>query len=131
MVTGVETAGLVLAAIPLIICALESYESAIGPTKAFFRWKGHLAQAKNELYVLYAAYDQTLRVLLDPVTSKEDLVAMTENFESDLWTGGGIAEEFERHLGTAYLAVILEIERIAKDLLEIVKYLNIAGAQQV
>ncbi|PVH92337.1 hypothetical protein DM02DRAFT_543892 [Periconia macrospinosa] len=130
MVTGVETAGLVLAAIPLIICALEHYESAIGPTKAFFHWKGNLSKATNELYVLHASYDQTLRVLLNPITSKEDLVTMVENIESDLWTRGDIAEDLQCHLGTAYVAVILEIEQIASGLLEIVKHLNIARAQQ-
>jgi hypothetical protein len=131
MVTGVETAGLVLATIPLIICALENYESTIGPTKAFIRWKGNLAIAKNELYVLYAAFDQTLRVLLTPIAGPEDLMTMIEDTTSDLWKKGDIAEDLEHHLGLAYLAVMLEIERIAGDLLDIVKHLNIAGAQQV
>jgi hypothetical protein len=131
MVTGLETAGLVLAAIPLIICALENYEIAIEAAKAFRHWKGNLSKAKNELYVLWAAYDQTLRVLLTPVTSKEDLETMIENIKSDLWTHGDIAEDLQRHLGTAYLAVILEIEQIANDLLEIVRHLHLVGAQQV
>lgn len=131
MVTGVETAGLVLATIPLLICAFENYENAIGPTKAFFQWKGNLSKAMNELYVLHAAYDQTLRVLLNPVTSKEDLVTMVENTKSDLWTQGDIAEDLEYHLGTAYMAVMLEIEQIADNLLNIVKHMNIAGVQQV
>lgn len=131
MVTGVETAGLVLATIPLIICALENYEGAIGPTKAFIRWKGHLSKAKNELYVLYAAYDQTLRVLLNPIASKADIVTMIEDIKSDLWTQGDIAEDLQRHLGIAYMAIMLEIERIADDLLEIVRHLNISGTHQV
>jgi hypothetical protein len=131
MVTGVETAGLVLATIPLIICALENYESAIGPTKAFIHWKGNLSKAKNEFYVLYASYDQILRILLNPITCREDQVAMIEDIKSDLWTQGSIAEDLRRHLGTAYSAVLIEIERIENDLLEIIKHLNIAGVQQV
>ena len=131
MVTGVETAGLVLATIPLIICALESYESAIGPIKALFHWKGNLSKATNELYILHSAYSQILLVLLSPITSKEDLVTMTENISSDLWTREDIAKDLQCQLGTAYVAVMLEIEQIADGLLEIVKHLNIAGAQQV
>jgi hypothetical protein len=56
---------------------------------------------------------------------------MIEDTTSDLWKKGNIAEDLEHHLGLAYLAVMLEIERIAGDLLDIVKHLNIAGAQQV
>lgn len=127
MVTGVETAGLVLATIPLIICALEHYESAIGSTKAFLHWKGNLSKATSELYVLHAAYDQTLRVLLIPVTSKEDLVSMVDDTTSALWTQGEIAEDLKTYLGPA---IMREIESIATNLLEIIKHLNIAGAQQ-
>jgi hypothetical protein len=44
MLTGVETAGLVLAVLPLIISALESYKKGLGPIKTFLRnWKIELA----------------------------------------------------------------------------------------
>lgn len=130
MVTGVETAGLVLATIPLIICALENYENAIGPTKAFIRWKGNLAIARTELYVHYAAFDQTLRILLSAVAGPSDLAIMIEDTTNELWKKGTIAEDMEGHLGKAHLAVMLEVERIANELLEIAQHLNIGGTRK-
>jgi hypothetical protein len=131
MVTGVETASLVLAVVPLIIYALDNYENAIGPTKAFIKWKGNIAKAKHELYVLYAAYDQILRVLLRPVISKDDLQIMIEDMNSENWKQGKISEDLRCYLGASYLAVTMEIEQIAKDLLEIATHLNLNPAQPV
>ncbi|KAH7411570.1 hypothetical protein DE146DRAFT_241713 [Phaeosphaeria sp. MPI-PUGE-AT-0046c] len=130
MVTGVETAGLVLATIPLIICALENYENAIGPTKAFLRWKGHLTIAKSELYVHYAAFDQTLRILLAAVAGPDDLTTMIEDTTNELWERGDISEDLKHYLGKAHTAVMFQIEHVAEDLLEIVRHLNISGTQE-
>jgi hypothetical protein len=39
MVTGVETAGLVLAVLPLPIAALEDYKRGLKPSRRFLAWR--------------------------------------------------------------------------------------------
>ncbi|KAF2271109.1 hypothetical protein CC78DRAFT_550067 [Lojkania enalia] len=131
MASGVELAGLVLATIPLIISALEHYEDAVEPTIAFFQWKGQLSKAINELSVVYASYDQALRLLLQPIASREDVVAMMEDTRDELWTKGDVAEELRNHLGAAWKPCVMTIEEVSDSLLEISQHLNIAGAQLV
>ena len=48
--SGIEIAGLVLGALPLVISALEHYEGALDSTYAFFRWRGELSVAIRKLW---------------------------------------------------------------------------------
>jgi len=48
--SGIEIAGLVLGAIPLVISALEHYENSLDPTIAFIRWNRELSTAIQKLW---------------------------------------------------------------------------------
>lgn len=131
MVTGVETAGLVLASLPILISALENYEDIVGPTKQFFRWKKYKRKLVQELYTLRASFDQAILVLLKPIAEPEELNAMMEDLGSDLWRTGSIADDLRNTLGSAYDPLILTIREIAEELGLIAAHLNLEGSQQV
>ena len=50
--SGVEIAGLLLGAIPIVIAALEFYQVALDPTIAFIRWNRELSMAIQNLWYL-------------------------------------------------------------------------------
>ncbi|KAF2873674.1 hypothetical protein BDV95DRAFT_517599 [Massariosphaeria phaeospora] len=127
MATGIEVAGLVLAAIPLLIAAIENYEHTIEPTVAFFRWKGELSKVVADFTVVYASYNQALELLLRPVASKTDLIRMLEDPSCDLWTLGSSAKNLQAHLGAAYGSCMLVVDGIASTLVDIASHLNIGG----
>ena len=131
MVTGVETAGLVLGSLPLLIAALEHYEDIVRPTKEFFTWRKHRRKLVQELYTLRASYDQAIEILLKPVAELEDATTMMEDPRSDLWEAGPIADRLRDTLGSAYDPLILTILEIAEILGSIAVHLNIEGLQQV
>lgn len=131
MVTGVETAGLVLGAIPLIISALEHYDDFAAPTKAFIHWKQNLQRLIQELYVIHVSYDQAIRLLLKPFARLEDQITMVEDPRSDLWTKGDIADNLRDKLGLVYSPFIFTVNEVSEILVEIASCLNIPGSQQV
>jgi hypothetical protein len=131
MVTGVEIAGLVLGAIPLIISALEHYEDIAAPTKAFIRWRRHLRRLIQELYIIRASYDQAIRLLLKPFADLADQTTMMDNPRSELWTEGVIADDLRDKLGLVYGPFIFTIDEVSEILVEIASCLNIPGSQQV
>ena len=131
MVTGVETAGLVLASLPLLISALENYEDIVGPTKEFFRWRKYKRKLLQELYTLRASYDQAILVLLKPIAEPGEANAMMEDIDSDLWKTGSIADGLRATLGSAYDPLILTVREIAEILSSIAAHLNLKGSQQV
>jgi hypothetical protein len=131
MVTGVETAGLVLGAIPLLISALENLENMAAPTKAFFSWKRHLRKLIRELYTTHTSYDQAVRLLLKPFADLADQTTMMDDPRSELWKEGDIADCLRDHLGSAYRPFTLTIDEVSEILVEIATCLNIPGSQQV
>jgi hypothetical protein len=131
MVTGVETAGLVLGSLPVLISALEHYEDMVRPTKEFFTWNKYRRKLVQELYTLRASYDQVIYLLLDPITEKDELSAMVDDPRSVFWTASPIADHVRDILGSAYDPLILTIDEIAEILEAIAAHLNIPGSQQV
>lgn len=131
MVTGVETAGLVLAAIPLIISALEHYEDLIEPTKAFIHWRRHLTKLILELYTIHASYEQAISLMLAPFADLADQTTMMEDPLSKLWTEGDVADNLREKLGIVYRPFILTIKDVGHILVEIASCLNIPGSKQV
>ncbi|KAJ5689685.1 hypothetical protein N7462_004077 [Penicillium macrosclerotiorum] len=130
MVTGVETAGLVLGAIPLLISALENYENLAAPTKAFIHWRSRLRGLVLELYTIHTSYDQAVRVLLKPYADPADQITMMEDPRSNLWREGDIADSLRNQLGPVYGPFIHTIDEVSEILVEIAACLNIPGSQQ-
>jgi len=129
--SGFEIAGIVLGDVPLIISALGHYEGVIGPTVAFFQWKGQLSKAIDELSVVYASYDQTLRLLLQPVVSQEEVFVMMEDTDDPPWVKGDVSESLKTYFGRAWKLCRVTIEEIAESLVEISKHLNITHSKKI
>ncbi|OAP56785.1 hypothetical protein AYL99_08897 [Fonsecaea erecta] len=128
---GVEAAGLVLGAIPLIISALEHYHDVAAPTIAFVHWRRYLRKLVLKLYIIRVSYDQAVRLLLAPIADLADQITMMEDPRSQLWREGPLAESLRDKLGPVYDPFILTIDEVAEILVEIASSLNIPGSQQV
>ncbi|KAK6331780.1 hypothetical protein TWF718_002321 [Orbilia javanica] len=130
--SGIEIAGLVLGAIPLVISALEHYEDIIGPTKAFFKFQGELDHAIRELRVQYTLFEQSMEVLLRPITTDHQLNDMIDNSNSNLWQDPDIEEELRKNLGRAYPSYMSTVDRIQSIMTRIaLKFDNINGTENL
>lgn len=129
--SGIEVAGLVLGAIPLLIAALEHHESGLDRIKAFWNWGDELSKFRRTLGLLLVSYDLTLRVLLAPMITDARLEEMLANPSGDLWKSEDVCRQLQCRLDVAYtpyLDIISEIERI---IIEISSKLNINRANKV
>ncbi|KAI9374699.1 hypothetical protein BJX61DRAFT_550929 [Aspergillus egyptiacus] len=130
MATGVETAGLVLGSLPLLIAALEHYDGISRPTKDFFAWRKQRRRLIQELYTLRASYDQAISLLLKPIDPVET-AAMINGPLNQLWASGPIADCLREILGTTYDPLRLTIAEIAEILSDIAAHLNLQKSQKV
>ncbi|KAF2233971.1 hypothetical protein EV356DRAFT_533271 [Viridothelium virens] len=96
--SGIEIAGLVLAAIPLVISALEHYEETISSTRAFWKYHEVLNRMRRELRNQHTLFEQSIDVLLRPITTNEQRIEMIDNTNSKLWQDPAIEEELRNHL---------------------------------
>lgn len=117
--SGAEVAGLILAVMPLFISALEDYNDGLDPVKAFLRWERELPQFIRKLRNQHVHYEQTLRLLLAPITTEFDLAEMIADPNGELWKEESMAEKLQEKLAESYQAyqgTIQDIERIMKKI---------------
>ncbi|EXJ78184.1 hypothetical protein A1O3_09345 [Capronia epimyces CBS 606.96] len=121
--SGIEVAGLVLGAIPLVLSALEHYEDIIGPTKAFVRFQGELDRAIRELRNQHTLFEQSIEVLLRPITTDQEL-----SFGKD----SAIEDKLRRKLGNAYPSYMRTIDDIQSIMIGIAMKLdNVHGVENL
>lgn len=130
--SGIEIAGIVLGAIPLIISALEHYEGMISPAKAWLDFHGELARAIRGLGVQHTSFELSMEVLLRPITTEEELHDMLANTASKLWKDPDIDRELRRHLGRAYAPYMDTVKDIRRVMLDYAMKLdNVKGRENL
>ncbi|KAK3389729.1 hypothetical protein B0H63DRAFT_556836 [Podospora didyma] len=106
--SGFEVAGVVLAALPLIISSLEHYRSGKGAASAFVKWHGHLDKLIFRLKLQQTFfYLDTLELLrVANVEEIEDRVDLTEEECAAVLADAKTGEELKRFLGPLYATSI-------------------------
>ncbi|KAF1957487.1 hypothetical protein CC80DRAFT_503816 [Byssothecium circinans] len=116
--SGVEVAGLVLGCLPIIIQAIESYNEGLDPMKSFLRWERELPALIRKLRNQHVHYSQTLRILLEPITTEFELAEMLSG-ERQLWKEKDMELKLQDKLQdsyNAYQSTITDIERITRKI---------------
>ena len=81
MVTGIETAGLILAILPLIISALESYKKGLRPFKTFLRdWRIELENLIRCLKDQKVYFRINLHLFLKSAAPDENAEMLSEEY---------------------------------------------------
>lgn len=102
MVTGIETAGLVLAVLPLLIEALSVYKKGLEKTGVILgykqkRYKVKVERLRLRLTGLSASLHLNLSKLAGRAAPNEELVRLPEDYNDVLWTGE-TAEKIKAYL---------------------------------
>jgi hypothetical protein len=133
MVTGVETAGIVLAVVPLLVVALEKWHTGFVKTKqiAGLRKKDRerLAAKIKGLVTKLTWHDVQLNINLKTLLLAVDdglvLETLPRDYRDHLWTGSSSAgvENYLRRIGgeeaiTAFKGVMESSELLIKELAE-------------
>lgn len=119
MLTGVETAGIVLAVLPLFISAFEHYNNGLDPIKAFWDIDRLLPIQIRRLRNQHVHFEQTLRILLAQIVNADEVEDMIAAPNSDIWKTPEMQERLEQLLQESYNAyqdTIIHIEEIMKKI---------------
>ena len=127
--SGIEVAGLVLGALPLLIAAVEAYQSSLDPLTAFFKWKDELEKAMRELWVQHSYFELTLRSLLQQVAGPAEVDAMISDFNSSLWKSPELANRLKSKLQTAYKVYVYTMGEMEGYMVTLASHLDIDRQQ--
>jgi hypothetical protein len=133
MVTGVETASLVLAAVPLLILALEKWHGGFVKTRAILglrrKDRERLAAKIKGLVTELTWHDLQLNINLKTLLLAADLEVNIEDLPRDyrdrLWTGslGGKVDDYLQRIGgedavTGFRARIVSSKLLVEEIAE-------------
>jgi hypothetical protein len=120
MVTGVETAGLVLAAIPVLLTLLDVYKDGMKRTGVFFKRKKHIEKLSRALLTQRVLLTENVRTLLLRVEIDHIPEKPLELFEL-LNDNKEVRARIEQFLGreayASYIDVVSSSERVVQRLL--------------
>lgn len=132
MATGIEAAGLVLGAVPLILAGLQFYAEGISVTKRYWRYKRGVNEILNELKVETAMCINSINILLFGIVTPKEMVGFLNDPRGARWK----EEKFDRKLRARlrasydpYMASIHQMVIIAEKFKERLK-LDDAGRPQ-
>jgi hypothetical protein len=122
--SGLEVAGVVLGTIPLVITALEQYESSLGRWRVFRHYEGYLKHTQRELRMEHVWFDQCLRFMLtDSITNSTraiDLETMISSPRSEQWKCMELHQALSDEFGRAYTDIFLVlVDRIHEQVAQL------------
>ncbi|KAK1750544.1 hypothetical protein QBC47DRAFT_118880 [Echria macrotheca] len=123
--SGFEIAGVVLGALPLVISAIEHYESSLDRVTVFFKWQDELDKTLRELWIQHSSYEMTLRNILSGIVCDEYLETMMARYDSPLWKDAEVHDELRRKLGAAYNVYDYTIREMAGYMTTLASHLDI------
>jgi hypothetical protein len=119
MLTGVETAGIVLATFPLVISALEHYRKGLEPFAIWARYYRELKDLRRLLELEEAKLLNTCERLLEPIVSTEHLALLMAEPGGDRWKEKELQSRLRRLLATAYQSFLDAFEDINEAMTEL------------
>jgi hypothetical protein len=132
--SGVEIAGLVLGAIPLVVVALQHYEACEDKVKIFCYWRKHLDKTCRTLLLLHSSYKMTIETVLQPITNAAELEEMLAQPGSLLWHSPSIRDSLQSSLRYAYASFVhltFEINSVIEELLNHLDLDRHAGVRRI
>ncbi|KAI4259356.1 MAG: hypothetical protein L6R42_004593 [Xanthoria sp. 1 TBL-2021] len=130
MATGIETAGLILAAFPLVISALEHYENGFQVIREWIRFKGEFAAFLNALIRQRIFFRQNIEDLLGPIVASEyEMSVLLDHPGGKAWADETLHARLRQRLPGKYeyesyattVSYIMETLHKLKDKLKIVE----------
>lgn len=127
--SGVEVAGLVLGALPLLLAGLQFYSQGIAVTKRYWKYREEVNSLLSDLQAEYAVYQNSIETLLLGVVDAKDVMAFLADPGGKLWRTSSFERRLKQRLSTSYdpyLATVVRLQDAADAFKEKLK-LDYAG----
>ena len=110
--SGVEVAGLVLGALPILLAGLQFYAEGIAVTKRCWKYREEVNSLLDDLKAESSVYQNSIETILLGVVDARDVAEFLAKPGGDLWLAPSFERKLKKRLGTsydAYLSTILKL----------------------
>jgi len=120
MLTGIEVAGLVLGAFPILLNCLDYYREGFEPLEEWWNFRTHFIAFVDDVRHQMMRYNENMIRLLDPIiTDNESLTKLVGNPRDPRWRDGSLDEPLEQHLASEherFLRIVDRMNEVVEDL---------------
>lgn len=102
MMSGLEVAGVVLGALPLVISALEHYAEGVSTARRYFRYKAELRSLTLSVNTERSIFVNTLEQLLTGIVHVEQMDLLLSDPSGQLWRAKDSELRLQERLGSTY-----------------------------
>lgn len=126
MVTGIETAGVILAAFPILINGLTAYSKGVSRIRDWYGYRRILGQYTRDLAGEKVVYLNTLEELFEGIASSEDeLRHLIEDPGGPVWQSEDYNQKLRTRLDHSYDSYISKLHDLRQTLEDFREKLNI------
>ena len=132
MVTGIETAGLVLATFPIVVDGLSRFAEGVETMKSWRRYRRELATYVRTLEVQQIFYQDTIEELLDGIIRSDDeLKMLLDDPKAASWQKPLYEERLRKRLDHSYKPYMVTMTDILTALQTVRKRLGLSDSGKV
>jgi hypothetical protein len=110
--SGVEVAGLVLGALPILLAGLQFYAEGIAVTKRYWKYREEVNSLLDDLKAESSVYQNSIETILLGVVDARDVAEFLSKPGGVLWMTPGFERKLKKRLSTSYesyLSTILKL----------------------
>ena len=123
--TGVEAAGLVLGAFPLILKAIDGYHGYVEPVKDLMFYKLRFDEFHRAVTIQSAKFNHSLGEILDPIVTLKTKDELLNDHKGPAWGCSKLTEELKRTLAKNYDAFTGTVQSMDETLQKLKQGLGI------
>ena len=123
--SGIEIAGLVLGAFPVVLSCLESYREGFEPLEDWWNFRTHFIAFTDDVRHQMMRYNENLIRLLDPIITDSETLTVLVGYANDpRWTDGSLSGPLEQRLASEHGRFLRIIQRMECDIGELKKLMG-------
>ena len=128
--SGIEVAGLVLGAFPIVLKCLDNYREGLEPLNSWWTFRTDFIAFVDDIKHQTMKYNENMVRLLAPIISDDNsLTALVRNAKDPRWHDGSLSVPLEQRLANEHERVLRIIERMDKVMDALKKLLRIEGTK--
>ena len=128
--SGIEIAGLVLGAFPILLNCLDNYRDGLEPLDKWWNFRTEFIAFVDDIRHQMMKYNENMVRLLAPIISDDNsLTALVRNAKDPRWHDGSLSVPLERRLASENKRVLRIIERMDRVMDRLKKLLRIEGIE--
>jgi hypothetical protein len=110
--SGLEVAGLVLGAVPIILAGLQFYAEGIQVTKRYRKYEEGVRDLLRQLRIEHSIYANSIKLVLHGVVKQKEIAMFLANPGSEQWKDPIFESNLRKRLGSSYASYLDTINQL-------------------